>query len=46
MVEVICDMEFCRHNIDGECERYKIQINEEGECEDYDTGEYGVVPKR
>lgn len=34
---VTCDKEYCRHNNeDGGCDKYKIQLDEDGCCEDYD----------
>lgn len=44
-VEVFCDREKCRHNDDGECVRYKITLDDGGECEDYDSRyKQGFVP--
>lgn len=40
MAEVICDRETCRHcNEDGECARYRINLDEDGLCEDYDNAD-------
>ena len=32
-----CNAVDCKHNIDGECERYIVSLDDWGECTDYDA---------